>query len=75
MSIGALGCGDSTLRSSGVQGLTLLPFYRHIAPLERKVEHFSFNRKLIDFQHMATWVEVNGYARLFGRKTKGGDFR
>ena len=25
-----------TLRSSGAQGLTLLPFYRHIAPLERK---------------------------------------
>ena len=75
MSIGALGCGDSTLRSSGAQGLTLSPFYRHIAPLERKVEHLEFYNKLIDFQHMATWVEVNGYAHLPGRRTKGDDSR
>ena len=28
-----------TLRSSGARGLDVSPFYRHIAPLERKVEY------------------------------------
>ena len=27
---------DNTLRSSGARGLDISPFYRHIAPLERK---------------------------------------
>ena len=40
-----LGCGDLlllyTLRSSGARGLDASPFYRHIAPLERKVEHLT----------------------------------
>ena len=31
-------------------------FYRHIAPLERKRQFFSFKRLPMDFQHLATWV-------------------
>ena len=33
-----------------------IAFYRHIAPLERKTEGFTFNRKPMDFQRLTTWV-------------------
>ena len=59
---GVLGCGDSlllyTLHSSGTQELTLSLFYRHIAPLERKIEYFSFDKKPMDFQYLSTWVNI-----------------
>ena len=37
--------------SSGAQGLILSSSYRHIAPLERKVESFNLNSEPMDFQH------------------------
>ena len=43
-----------TLRSSGARGLDAL-FYRHIAPLERKIEHINFNDNPMDFQYLLTW--------------------
>ena len=37
-------------------GNSAQPFYRHIAPLERKAESFNFNRQPMDFQNLAIWV-------------------
>ena len=31
-------------------------FYRHIAPLERKIEHYNFDAKAMDFQYLDLWV-------------------
>ncbi len=32
-------------------GIRRLPFYRHIAPLERKAESLNLNDRPMDFQH------------------------
>ena len=32
------------------------PFYRHIAPLERKIKTFNFNKIPMDFQYIVDWV-------------------
>ena len=40
---------DYPLRSSGARRLDLSFFYRHIAPLERKIKSFSLNSKPMSF--------------------------
>ena len=63
--------------------MSLSRFYRHIAPLERKVESFSCNRKLVDFQNLATWLTLSvitykmsaleeGVMRFFFADRRGG---
>ena len=49
-SAGALVALLYTLRSPGTQVSAVLALYRHIAPLERKAVHISFNKKLMDSQ-------------------------
>ena len=44
---------DTSGFKTGTRGLR---FYRRIAPLERKIEHFSLNDSPIDFQRLATGV-------------------
>ena len=44
-----------TLRSSGARGLEALTYYRHIAPLERKIKRINFNDNPMDFQYLSTW--------------------
>ena len=38
-----------TLRSSGARPSELSEIYRHVAPLERKIEHLNFTGKSMDF--------------------------
>ena len=66
------GCGQHWRKSAihivllpdktGIQnwstGSGCIAFYRRIAPLERKTERFSLNRKLIDLQWLATRVDL-----------------
>ena len=37
-------------KATGARGLDALEYYRHIAPLERKVAHINFNDNLMNFQ-------------------------
>ncbi len=43
-----------TLRSSGARGLDTLEYYRHIAPLERKIAHINFKDNLMNFQYLGS---------------------
>ncbi len=43
-----------TLRSSGARGLEALEYYRHIAPLERRVTYINFNDTLMNFQYLGS---------------------
>ena len=43
-----------TYRSSGTRISEVSAFYRHIAPLEREVEHINFNSKPMNLQYLAT---------------------
>ena len=47
----ALRPDKSGFKATGAQALTASPFYRHIAPPERKIESLNLNDRPMDSQH------------------------